>query len=113
MAFREHYKRSIIKAITYRFVILISDGFIIFLITHRYDTTAKVIVFSNIASTLLYFFHERFWKYNNFCRSIVAVGNKKNNKSVGNKNYETVGNCFDNRALVVFSEGHGCKVSNL
>jgi adenylylsulfate kinase len=61
MAFREHYKRSIIKAITYRFVILISDGFIIFLITHRYDTTAKVIVFSNIASTLLYFFHERFW----------------------------------------------------
>lgn len=61
MAFYEHTKRSIIKAITYRFIILISDGIIIFAITHRYDTTAWVIVLSNLSSTILYFFHERFW----------------------------------------------------
>ncbi len=61
MAFQEHYKRSILKAITYRFIILLSDGLIIFAITHQYDTTAKVIVLSNIASTIMYFAHERFW----------------------------------------------------
>lgn len=61
MAFHEHAKRSLLKALTYRFVILISDGLIIFTITHRYDTTLQVIVFSNIASTILYFVHERFW----------------------------------------------------
>lgn len=61
MAFHEHYKRSILKAVTYRFLILLSDGLIIFSITHKYDTTLKVIVLSNIASTAMYFFHERFW----------------------------------------------------
>ncbi len=61
MAFHEYYKRSILKSITYRFIIILSDGLIIFAITHRYDTTAQVIVFSNIASTIMYFAHERFW----------------------------------------------------
>ena len=57
----EHHKRSLAKTITYRILILISDGAIVFFITHRYDTTIKVILISNIASTLLYFFHERVW----------------------------------------------------
>ena len=61
MAFYERTTRSLIKAVTYRFIILISDGFIVFMITHRYDTTVWVIIFSNIASTIFYFLHERFW----------------------------------------------------
>jgi uncharacterized membrane protein len=61
MAFHEHYRRSIIKAVTYRFLILLSDGIIIYFVTKRYDTTAQVIVWSNLASTILYFLHERFW----------------------------------------------------
>ncbi len=61
MAFHEHNKRSIAKALTFRGIILISDGIIIFLITHRYDVAFAVIVFSNLASTVLYFFHERAW----------------------------------------------------
>jgi uncharacterized membrane protein len=61
--FFEDYKRSIIKSITFRALILISDGIIVFAITHRYDLTAGVIVFSNISSTILYFIHERFWNH--------------------------------------------------
>jgi uncharacterized membrane protein len=61
MAFHENYKRSILKAITYRFIILLCDGLIIFAITRQYDTTVKVIVLSNIGSTILYIVHERAW----------------------------------------------------
>jgi len=50
-----------VKAIIFRILILISDGIIIFAITHRYDITLGVIIFSNFSSTVLYFLHERIW----------------------------------------------------
>lgn len=59
--FYEHFHRSIIKAITFRIVILVSDGIIIFLITHRYDLTLAVVLFSNLFSTIIYILHERIW----------------------------------------------------
>jgi uncharacterized membrane protein len=59
--FREHLKRSITKAITFRMLILISDSIIIYAITKRYDVAVAVMVFSNIASTIMYFLHERVW----------------------------------------------------
>lgn len=59
--FYEHVGRSIVKAITFRILIIISDSIIIFTITHRYDVTIGVIFFSNLASTMLYFLHERAW----------------------------------------------------
>lgn len=61
VTFNEHTKRSLVKAITFRILILISDGIIIFSITHRYDIALAVIFFSNFASTILYFIHERIW----------------------------------------------------
>ena len=61
MAFREHVSRSLVKALTYRLVILISDAVIIYWITKRVDITIGVIGVSNIASTLIYFLHERAW----------------------------------------------------
>lgn len=59
--FRENVKRSVTKAITFRLLILISDGIIILAITHRFDVALGVIFFSNLASTLMYLFHERIW----------------------------------------------------
>lgn len=59
--FHEQVKRSVTKAVTFRMLILISDGIIIFAITHRYDVTLAVVFFSNFASTVLYFIHERIW----------------------------------------------------
>lgn len=59
--FHENIKRSITKAVTFRLLILCSDGIIIFAITHRFDVALGVIFFSNFASTVIYFFHERIW----------------------------------------------------
>ncbi len=59
--FHEQVKRSITKAVTFRLLILVSDGIIIYTITHRYDVALLVIFFSNFASTILYFVHERIW----------------------------------------------------
>jgi len=54
-------RRSFVKAITFRTVILCSDAVVIFLITHRWDTTIGLVIATNLASTTLYFLHERVW----------------------------------------------------
>ena len=61
MIFHEHASRSLVKALTYRIVILTSDAIIIYAITRRADITLGIIGVSNFASTLLYFGHERVW----------------------------------------------------
>jgi len=61
MKFYEIAKRSILKAITFRLVILIADSLIIFFLTHRYDVTIAVVLISNFSSTILYVAHERVW----------------------------------------------------
>ncbi len=61
MAFHEHHTRSIAKALSYRFMILLSDSIIAYAITRRLDITLNFLIFSNLASTLFYFLHERFW----------------------------------------------------
>jgi uncharacterized membrane protein len=59
--FHENVKRSIVKAITFRTIILCSDGIIVYAITKRFDIALDVIFFSNLASTVIYFLHERLW----------------------------------------------------
>lgn len=61
MAFYEHNKRSIVKALTFRAIIIVSDGVIVFLITHRYDITLAVISLFTVIHTVFYFLHERAW----------------------------------------------------
>jgi uncharacterized membrane protein len=57
----EPISRSITKAVTFRIVILVSDSVIVYALTHRVDLTVGVMIFSNLASTILYIFHERAW----------------------------------------------------
>ena len=57
----ETRRRSLAKALTYRLLVIIADTIVVFFITHRYDVTIAVVVLTNIASTVLYFFHERLW----------------------------------------------------
>jgi uncharacterized membrane protein len=54
-------KRSLIKAVTFRVLIIFFDAFVIFFITRRFGITLGIIFFSNIVSTILYFVHERVW----------------------------------------------------
>lgn len=61
MAFNVERRRSLVKAITFRVVVIASDTVVIYLITRRVDLTAGLVVFTNIASTIEYFLHERAW----------------------------------------------------
>lgn len=59
--FYEHIKRSLAKSITFRVAVIIADFIVVSAITHRYDIAVAVIVVTNIASTVLYYVHERIW----------------------------------------------------
>lgn len=63
-------KRSLVKAVTFRALILCSDVTVIFLITHRWDQTAGLVIATNLASTTLYFIHERIWSRIGWGRSV-------------------------------------------
>lgn len=57
----ETKRRSLLKSISFRIVVIISDTTIIYLITRRLDATIFLTVLTNSSSTILYFLHERFW----------------------------------------------------
>ncbi|MBX4206098.1 DUF2061 domain-containing protein [Candidatus Microgenomates bacterium] len=59
--YHEKVERSVVKAITFRILILIADSIVIYALTKRVDITAGVVFVSNISSTILYFIHERAW----------------------------------------------------
>jgi len=59
--FSEKLSRSVVKSVTFRILVIISDSIIIYSISHRLDLTIGVILFSNFSSTILYFIHERVW----------------------------------------------------
>lgn len=57
----EHHKRSWAKTVTYRIVIIISNGLILYFITKDKNTAFQFMSITAVVSTLLYFFHERAW----------------------------------------------------
>jgi len=57
----ETRKRSIVKAITYRGVIVCLDFVAIYVFTHKVDVAVGFMVVSNIYTTLGYFLYERLW----------------------------------------------------
>ncbi len=61
MKARASRKRSIMKAITYRGVIVCLDFLIIYLLTGQVKTAAGFMIISNIYTTVGYFLHERVW----------------------------------------------------
>ncbi len=61
MAFTEQVKRSLVKSITFRVLVITSDFIIIWLITRRYDVAALVTILTNSAAFLIYYLHERVW----------------------------------------------------
>ena len=57
----ETLRRSIVKTISYRIVILILDFVSIYLFTGQAKIALGFMIVSNIYTTLGYFFHERIW----------------------------------------------------
>lgn len=58
---RASRKRSVVKAITYRLIIVCLDFLVIYMLTGKVMTAAAFMVVSNIYTTLAYFLHERVW----------------------------------------------------
>ena len=54
-------KRSVVKALTYRAVIICLDFLVIYLFTHKVDVALGFMIVSNLYTTLAYFLHERIW----------------------------------------------------
>lgn len=65
----EKNKRSIAKAVTYRIISIILDSAIAYLITKNTTQTIMLVVFSNLVSIVMYFFHERTWNLVKWGRS--------------------------------------------
>ena len=54
-------KRSIVKAVTYRGIIVCLDFLVIYLLTGKVGMAASFMIVSNIYTTVGYFLHERAW----------------------------------------------------
>lgn len=70
MAFVERTQRSIVKTITYRGLILISNFTITYILTGSLSLATGVASASFFVNTIIYYLHERVW-------NIVTWGKKK------------------------------------
>ena len=61
MKFKETKERSITKSVTFRVLVIISDLVVIYILTRKVVATIAITVFTNLASTIFYFLHERIW----------------------------------------------------
>jgi uncharacterized membrane protein len=61
MPSRASRTRSVVKAVTYRVVIVCLDFLVVYLLTHQVKTAAAFMILSNIYTTAGYFLHERVW----------------------------------------------------
>lgn len=61
MKFKETRWRSVTKSMTFRMLVIVSDLVLVYVLTKRADVTIAVTVLTNVASTILYFAHERVW----------------------------------------------------
>ncbi|MFI5240673.1 MAG: DUF2061 domain-containing protein [Candidatus Saccharimonadia bacterium] len=69
MRFFEQPKRSIAKSVSHRSLVIISDTIIIFVITHKYEVTISLVILTNVAATIIYYFHERAWNISSWGRT--------------------------------------------
>ena len=58
---RASSKRSVVKAVTYRVVIVCLDFMAVYLLTGKVSTATTFMIVSNVYTTAGYFLHERLW----------------------------------------------------
>jgi uncharacterized membrane protein len=59
--FRENLYRSLLKAFSYRVIIVVADFLAVCLFTQRTDVALGFVLISSIYTTVLYIVQERFW----------------------------------------------------
>ena len=58
---KEHWKRSLAKAVTYRILIIILDMVAVYAFTRSFTIAFWFMVISNVYTAIAYYFHERLW----------------------------------------------------
>ena len=61
IANKDSQARSVIKAIGYRILLIISNGIVVYSVTKRIDITLGVSLLTAILNTAIYYLYERFW----------------------------------------------------
>ncbi len=55
------FRRSVVKAITYRALIVVADFLSVYLLSGKTSIALAFMLVSNAYTTVLYFVHERIW----------------------------------------------------
>jgi uncharacterized membrane protein len=69
-------KRSIVKALTYRVIILCLDFIVVYVLTRKAEIAAGFMIVSNVYTTVGYFLHERVWAGIKWGLNTTAPGTK-------------------------------------
>ena len=59
---KDTLKRSLVKSISYRIIIIILDFTTIYIFTGKVKVALGFMLISNVYTTIAYFFHERIWE---------------------------------------------------
>jgi uncharacterized membrane protein len=70
MPFRESTKRSLVKTITFRIVVVCFDFVVISQFVDGTEKTLWLTLLSNLIRLVLYFIHERFWNRIKYGRNL-------------------------------------------
>jgi uncharacterized membrane protein len=57
----DHWKRSFVKTVTYRIVIVIVVFIIALFVTHKTSSALTITGWNAVLATAIYYFHERLW----------------------------------------------------
>lgn len=58
---KDSFKRSLVKSIGYRFIIVTLDFITVYIFTGKVNIAVGFMLVSNAYTTLIYFLHERIW----------------------------------------------------
>lgn len=59
--FSETIRRSFVKTLTFRLLVILSDLVIVYILTHRISLAVGFILLTNLAATTIHYLHERLW----------------------------------------------------
>jgi len=72
----ETKKRSLVKTIIYRVIIIIADFIFLYLITKQLTIAIGFMVISNLYTAISYYFYERAWDHVRWGRTFIKVKKK-------------------------------------
>lgn len=57
----DHWRRSVVKTLSYRLVIIIVVYLTSYLITHKHNEALAITAWNTATATVIYYIHERVW----------------------------------------------------